>query len=389
MYGRGTERVAAALLAVVFLSVGSLGVARADAARVVLNGQPLPLDPAPREHAGRVFVPLRAIFESLGASVVYDAGTINATRGSTTIGLRIGSTHSTVNGDPYALDVAPFIYGETTFVPLRFVASSLGASVDYDANTRIVSIDLASGPASGEPAPVYPVRPPPVRPLPPVQPSRPTQPPQSGLQLVRENPARGSRVAQTEPQISTQFDRRVEPNSVRVLLDGVDVTDRATRSATGIIYAPPSPLQRTGHTVRVTGTDDRRARFERSWSFTIVAAQPPPRPTQAPPSKNSVSLSAPEPDSAVRRTFGVRGKTLPRSKVKIVAAPQLARGLVGGALMPAGSTVAYNVTADANGAFAQQVTLAPNSTPVVQLVVTSTAPSGQQAEARRQLRVQK
>jgi hypothetical protein len=162
-----------------------------------------------------------------------------------------------------------------------------------------------------------------------------------------------------------------------------------TRSATGIIYAPPSPLQRAGHTVRVTGTDDRRARFERSWSFTIVAPPPGPRPTPAPPLKNTVSLNAPEPDAVVKRTFGVRGKTLPRAKVKIVAAPQLARGLVGGALMPAGSTVTYNVTADANGAFAQQVTLAPNSTLAVQLVVTSTAPNGQQAEARRQLRAQK
>jgi len=40
--------------------------------------RPLNLNPAPQERAGRIFVPLRGIFEQLGASVVYQNGVINA-----------------------------------------------------------------------------------------------------------------------------------------------------------------------------------------------------------------------------------------------------------------------------------------------------------------------
>ena len=96
---------------------------------VTLNGAPLNLNPAPQERAGRVFVPLRGVFEQLGASVVYDNGTINAQKGhERSVSLHVGSTAATVDGQPQTLDVAPFIIGASTYVPLRFVSQSLGAS---------------------------------------------------------------------------------------------------------------------------------------------------------------------------------------------------------------------------------------------------------------------
>jgi|HubBroStandDraft_6_1064221.scaffolds.fasta_scaffold389714_1 hypothetical protein len=383
-------RMLVALIVVCCTTVGSLGAVGANGTQVVVNGQPLLLEPGPREQAGRVFVPLRAIFERLGASVVYQSGTINATKGATTISLRIGSTQAAIDGRANVLDVAPFIAGDVTFVPLRFVATALGAFVDYDAAARVVAIDLAEAPPPEAIAPVRPERPihpplPPVRPVRPIHPPRPTQPPQSALYLVRQNPAAGARITEMQPRISTDFSQRAEPNTVRVMLDGADVSGRASRSATGIVYAPPSPLQRNGHTVRVSGSDARGARFDRSWSFSIAGVVPTPQP----PARNSVSLTAPDQNAQVNRTFPVRGKTLARSRVRIVAAPQLARGVVGATIVPPGSSVTYNVVADANGNFAQSVTLSPNSTLVVQVVVTSTAPNGQQAEAQRQVRVRK
>ncbi len=45
--------------------------------------------------------------------------------------LRIGSKTITVDGSPREMDVAPFIQDSRTFVPLRFVAEGLGATVDY------------------------------------------------------------------------------------------------------------------------------------------------------------------------------------------------------------------------------------------------------------------
>jgi hypothetical protein len=86
----------------------------------------LNLAPAPQERAGRVFVPLRGIFEQLGASVVYQNGIINAQGNGRAVSLRIGSTQATVNGQLQNLDVPPFVVGASTYVPLRFVSQAQG-----------------------------------------------------------------------------------------------------------------------------------------------------------------------------------------------------------------------------------------------------------------------
>lgn len=88
-------------------------------------------------------MPLRGIFESLGASVAYDQGTINATSGTKTVQVKIGSNQAIVNTHAQYLDASPFIIGATTMVPLRFVSATLGASVDYDSATGTISIATA------------------------------------------------------------------------------------------------------------------------------------------------------------------------------------------------------------------------------------------------------
>src|SRR5580700_6241218 len=128
----------ATLVALVLLFVPQ--IARADV-RIVVNGQTVQFDQPPIVRAGRVFVPLRGVFERLGASVVYDNGTINATGNGRAIQLQIGSTRAVVNGVAQQLDVAPFLVGARTLVPLRFISESLGANVQYDNSSRVVSIN--------------------------------------------------------------------------------------------------------------------------------------------------------------------------------------------------------------------------------------------------------
>ena len=112
-----------------------------QAVAVVVNGQQMSFDQPPIVQAGRVFVPLRSIFQQLGASVVYANGQINATGRGRTVALTIGSTQATVSGQPVTLDVAPFVVGSRTLVPLRFVAQSLGASVNWNDANSTVTID--------------------------------------------------------------------------------------------------------------------------------------------------------------------------------------------------------------------------------------------------------
>jgi hypothetical protein len=119
----------------------------AFAITVTVNGQAIGLNPAPIERAGRVFVPLRGVFENLGATVVYENGVINATAGSQTVSLTIGSRQATVDGQDQTLDVAPFIIGASTYVPLRFVSQALGATVDYDGSNQTVAVITNSAPA--------------------------------------------------------------------------------------------------------------------------------------------------------------------------------------------------------------------------------------------------
>jgi hypothetical protein len=122
---------------------------------VTVNGNQVNFNPEPIIQAGRVFVPLRGVFERLGASVVYSDGTINATGDGRNISLQIGSTQATIDGQPQTLDVAPFIVGASTYVPLRFVSEALGASVNWDDSDHVVSIDTQGAPQANNGPPSY------------------------------------------------------------------------------------------------------------------------------------------------------------------------------------------------------------------------------------------
>ena len=111
-----------------------------SAVSVFVNGQRMSFDQPPIVQNGRVFVPLRGVFQQLGASVVYNNGQINATGRGRTISLTIGSTTAVVDGQQQILDVAPFVVGDRTLVPLRFIAQSLGAQVNWDDSSSAVTI---------------------------------------------------------------------------------------------------------------------------------------------------------------------------------------------------------------------------------------------------------
>ena len=117
------------------------------AIQVNINGSPLPMAVPPNNVNGRVMVPLRAIFEALGATVQWnpvDQGIV-ATKGNTTIRLQIGSTAAFNNGVQVTLDAAPQIEGGRTLVPVRFVGEALGAEVTWDGTNRQVNI-VTAGP---------------------------------------------------------------------------------------------------------------------------------------------------------------------------------------------------------------------------------------------------
>ena len=126
------------------------GTGAAESIKVNLNGSPLAFDQPPIIENGRTLVPMRAIFEGLGAQVGWDgaSGTVTGTQDGLVVVLKIGDTQALVNGNPVILDVPAKILGGRTLVPLRFIAESMGAKVDWDGRTSTVSI--ARTPPSGE-----------------------------------------------------------------------------------------------------------------------------------------------------------------------------------------------------------------------------------------------
>lgn len=115
---------------------------------VTVNSNPLVLDVAPEIVEGRTFVPMRAVFEALGANVEWNAENqlIIATSGSLIITSVIGSKRlfsmdvATGTETMVELDVAPYINNGRTLVPLRAVSEILGATVEWDGEARAVTI---------------------------------------------------------------------------------------------------------------------------------------------------------------------------------------------------------------------------------------------------------
>lgn len=110
--------------------------------KVVLNGQPLTFDVPPEIRNNRTLVPLRAIFEALGATITWDGATrtITATRGDMVIELQIDNAQAKRRGQALTLDQAPVLSNNRTLVPLRFVSESFGAEVKWDGATRTITI---------------------------------------------------------------------------------------------------------------------------------------------------------------------------------------------------------------------------------------------------------
>lgn len=113
-----------------------------DAVKVLLDGQELIFDVPPQLIDNRTMVPMRKIFEAMGASVEWNGNTqtVTATKDDIMVIMQIDNKEINVNGESITFDVAPQLVDSRTLVPARAVAESLKAKVDWDGETRTVII---------------------------------------------------------------------------------------------------------------------------------------------------------------------------------------------------------------------------------------------------------
>lgn len=139
------------LIFVIFSSIFPsrvLSIDSNDAIKLILDGKTIKSDVEPTIINGRTVVPLRAIFEALGAQVEWDDKnkTVIARKNSEVITIKVGSTTAFVNNKIIELDVPATIIDGRTLVPVRFVSESFGYDVKWDNSSRTVLIDDPSKP---------------------------------------------------------------------------------------------------------------------------------------------------------------------------------------------------------------------------------------------------
>ncbi|TQR99374.1 stalk domain-containing protein [Paenibacillus ottowii] len=138
------KRFAVALLSTLVLTsaFASLAGAQSGDIKVIINGVTQQYTQSPVVSQNTTLVPLRGVFESLGAQVEWDskAKKVTASKSEDTLTLNIGSKLAYKNSKPVQLDVATQIQKGQVLVPLRFVSQSLGAKVNWDQTSRTVTI---------------------------------------------------------------------------------------------------------------------------------------------------------------------------------------------------------------------------------------------------------
>lgn len=138
------KRLISAVIAALFLT---LPPAYADVNVITENGA-VEFDVPPQITDGRTMVPMRRIFEALDARVEWFGASqlILATRNADIVAIVIGNPEITVTNvlsgkvKTIELDVPPQITDGRTMVPLRAVSKALGMDVNWDDETRTITI---------------------------------------------------------------------------------------------------------------------------------------------------------------------------------------------------------------------------------------------------------
>lgn len=123
----------------------SVGFTVMENIKITVDGAELSgLDQPPVIANGKTLVPVRALFESIGAGVEWDGNTrtVTATRGSDVVKMQIGNKNIYKNGSLYEVtDVSPKTINGRTMIPARIAAEIFGKTVNWNQETKTVIIE--------------------------------------------------------------------------------------------------------------------------------------------------------------------------------------------------------------------------------------------------------
>ncbi len=97
-----------------------------------------------------ILIPLRSMFEQMGATVSYDPAskTVDVSKPGSDVKVTVGRPEVVINGESRPLDVPPEIYKGAVVVPVRVISEGMGAYVQWVPDRRIVVVRYVAGRAA-------------------------------------------------------------------------------------------------------------------------------------------------------------------------------------------------------------------------------------------------
>jgi hypothetical protein len=110
---------------------------------------------------GTLLVPLRSMFEQMGATVSYDPATksVTASKPGAQVQVTLGKNEVIINGESRPLDVPPMMYKGVLLVPVRVISEALGAYVQWVPEQHVVVVRYIPPTPVPTPAPTAPPTP--------------------------------------------------------------------------------------------------------------------------------------------------------------------------------------------------------------------------------------
>ncbi|MEJ8553066.1 stalk domain-containing protein [Tepidibacter sp. Z1-5] len=116
-----------------------------DINEIILNGEVMTFPVEPINEKGTTLVPMRTIFEALGATVIWNSEdkSVSAVKDDINVCLQLDSFIAKIKDEEFTLEVAPKVVNGTTLVPIRFVTETFGGDVDWDAENKRIIIETS------------------------------------------------------------------------------------------------------------------------------------------------------------------------------------------------------------------------------------------------------
>ena len=123
-------------------AVGTAITLQVDSNTINIGSHSVTIDTAPVIIDGRTMLPVRGVSEAMGGNVDWnnDTKTVTITLGSNKVEMTVDSKTAYFNNNAQTLDVAPVILNGRTMLPARFIAESFGFDVNWDNHTKTISI---------------------------------------------------------------------------------------------------------------------------------------------------------------------------------------------------------------------------------------------------------